>query len=454
MKLPNNLLKGLLVCIVAFGTLGASAQNTPFTTSTDTLTMTLAQAQAYALEHNVTILNAALDTRITKMRTVEILTTGLPQISAALNYQNNFKLPVSIIPAGAIGNPEDLEVTFGTAHNSTLSMEVTQLIVDGRYFIGLKANKAFMAVSHDQRELSEIEVRQQIATAYYAALVAEESRRILENNIVTIERLHFEVSQLYEAGLSEELDVDRLTLSLNNLRSKYTEASFGAELALNVLKYQMGMGLTQPLKLTGTLNELLTMNADTSFGDFSHENRVEYSLLKTQLELRKYDAQQVRANYFPSLVGFFGYGFNAQRQQFNFFDMDLPWFQNGYFGFQLNIPIFDSYKSGAIYQQKKLDMQIISNNIQNFEQQAELQYKNALNDFKNASLNFEMQQRSLELAQKIFDKVTIMNREGLASSLELAEAESSLTETQANYTNAIYNLLVARISVEKSLGKL
>src|SRR5690606_38703241 len=126
------------------------------------------------------------------------------------------------------------------------------------------------------------------------------------------------------------------------------------------------------------------------------ENRVEYNLLKTQYDVRKYDAQQVRANYFPSLVGFFGYGFNAQRQSFNFFDMDEPWFQNGYFGFQLNIPIFDSYKNGSIYQQKKLDMLKIQNNIDNFKGQAELQYKNALTEFKNASQEYEIQLRSME----------------------------------------------------------
>lgn len=450
MKLPNTLIKGLLLLSLVTAAFATKAQTAP----TDTVTLTLEQAQAYALEHNVTILNAALDMKITKMRVLEIITTGLPQISANLNYRNNFQLPVSIIPAGAIGNPEDLEVTFGTSNNATLSFEVNQLLVDGRYFIGLKANKAFLSVSSDQKELSEIEVRQQISTAYYGALVAEESRRILETNLVTIERLLFETNQLYEAGLAEELDVDRLSLSLSNLRSAYTEATFGAALTLNVLKYQMGMPMEQPIKITGNLNDLLASNADTSFGQFNHESRVEYNLLKTQYEIRKYDAQQVRANYMPSLVGFFGYGFNAQRQSFNFFDMDEPWFRNGYFGFQLNIPIFDSYKSGAVYQQKKLDMMKIQNNITNFKEQATLQYNNALTEFKNAALDYETQKRSLELAQKIFNKVTIMNREGLASSLELADAESSLTQTQANYTNAIYNLLVKRIAVEKALGKL
>ncbi len=455
MKLPNHLLKGLLLLLLTAPLPFVSvAQNNAPATPTDTLTFTLEQAQSYALEHNISILNSALDQRITKMRTVEILSTGLPQISAALNYQNNFRLPVSIIPAGAIGNPTDLEVTFGTKHTSTLSFEVTQLIVDGRYFIGLKANKAFMAVSADQQDLTEIEVRQQISNAFYGALVAEEGRRILETNMVTIERLFLETTNLYNAGLTDQLSVDRLDLSLNNLKSKYKEAMFNAELSLNLLKYQMGMSMEQPLKLSGNLNDMLLANVDTTFGDFNPESRIEYGLLTKQLNLRKYDMQQVRANYFPSLVGFFGYGFNAQRQSFNFFDSELPWFQSGYVGIQLRIPIFDSYRNGAVYQQKKLDYQKIQNNIINFKEQAQLQYKNALTEFKNALQEYEIQRRNLELAQKIFNRVSTMKREGLASSLELADAESSLTQTQGNYTGAIYNLLVRRVAVEKALGKL
>ncbi len=452
MKLPNSLFKCIIALLFASQAIVANAQNTP--TSNDSITLTLEQAQSYALEHNVSILNSALDLRITKMRVLEIITTGLPQISANLQYKDNFKLPVSIIPAGSFGNPEDLQVQFGTPQNMALNFEINQLILDGRYFIGLKANKAFLAITQDQQNLTEIQVREEIAKAFYGALVAEESRRILALNIATIERLQFETSELFKAGLTEELSVDRLTLSLNNLKSKYTEAAFGAELTLNVLKYQMGMSLEQPIKLTGNLNDMLIVNADTIFGDFNAESRVEYNLLKTQYEVRKYDAQQVRANYFPSLVGFFGYGFNAQRQQFNFFDKTEPWFQTGYFGFQLNVPIFDSYKSGSVYQQKKLDMMKIQNNINNFKEQAALQYKNALTEFKNAKLEYEIQLGNMELAQKIFNKVTIMNKEGLSSSLELADAESSLTQTQANYTNAIYNLLVKRVAVEKALGKL
>lgn len=421
--------------------------------TTDTIELSLDEAQSYALENNVDLENSTIDKKITKMRNLEIVTEGLPQISGQVKYTDNFELPVSIIPAGTFGNPEDLAVEFGTQHNASIDLSVTQLIADGRYFIGLKASKAFVSLSQLQYEMTEIEVRQNIATAYYAALTAQKGRVLLEKNKKTIEQLLFETEKLYENGFVEELDVDRLTLSLNNLNSQYKQALLQEQLSMNVLKYQMGMPLQTPIKLTEELESLLLMNLDTTEVDYDHTQRVEYQLLTTQHSIRKFDVQQTRAAYFPSLVGFFGYNYNAQREEFNFFDSNLPWFRSGQVGLQLNIPIFDSYRAGSQVQQKKLDMFKIANNIENFETQAKLEMMTAKNDYDNAISEYENQKESLALAQKIFNKVTIMKKEGLASSLELAEAESSLNETQANYVSSMYNLLVAKTKLDKALGK-
>lgn len=419
----------------------------------DTMSLSLDAAQSYALQNNIDVVNAGVDKKITKMQTVEIITEGLPNISSQLQYTDNFQLPVSIIPAGSFGNPEDMEVQFGTQHNANFDISISQLVVDGRYFIGLKANKAFLAVSQQQYELTEVEVRQTVANSYYAALTAERSLKLLEKNLKTVEQLLFETQQLYENGFAEELDVDRLSLSLNNLKSSYETAKLQYQLSLNVLKYQIGLDMETPISLTEDLEELLLANSDTTTSGFDHTQRIEYQLLKLQHEVRGYDAQQVRAGYFPSLYGFFNYGFNAQRTKFNFFDPDEPWFRTGQVGFQLVIPIFDSYKKGAQVQQRKLERLKIENQIENFKSQADLDVMTSRNDLSQAIAEYENQKKSLALAQKIFNKVSIMKKEGLASSLELADAESSLTETQGNYIRSIYDLLVNKIKLEKALGK-
>lgn len=445
--------KYILLCGALLLAFNAKLQAQTEVVNTDTVTLSLDDAVSYAMENNTKVKNATLDVRKQKMFTVEILTEGLPQISSSINYQNNFELPVNIIPAGTFGNPEDIEAVFGTRHNATAEIGITQLFFDGRYVIGLKSNKAFMAVSRAQKDLSEIEVKQSVEAAYFAALTALEGEQLVAQNLSTVEQLLFETTKLYEEGFTEELDVDRLQLSLNNLKSRMKDAERQSFLTQAVLKYQLGMPIDQPIKLSEDLENSLLSNLDAGDEDFDYTQRAEYKLLSINNQIRKYDVQRIRAGYFPSLAGYFGYGFNAQRQEFNFFDGDEPWFRTGRFGVQLTVPIFDSYKNGAIVQQKKVDQQKVLNDFYNFENQAKLEVQTARNDYKKAVLEYENQKQSIVLAEKIFKTVTIKNREGLASSLELADAESSLNETQGNYINAIYDLLVSKTKLDKALGK-
>ncbi|MDX2002999.1 MAG: TolC family protein [Chitinophagales bacterium] len=420
----------------------------------DTLLLSLSQAQDYAVKNSFTAKNVGLDAKIAKWRTVEILTEGLPKLDASVNYTNNFKLPVTILPGDLVGQPgTDVEVTFGTTNNARLDFQINQLLADGRYFIGLKANRAFLAVAQENIEMTELQVRNAVASAYYAALAAEEGRKIIEGNIATIEQLVYQTTEMYKAGFAEELDVDRLNLSLSNLQAKLSQTTVRRDLTLTVLKFQMGMAIETPINLTDSLEQLMLEKPALVEQAFNYEERSEYQLLKLAKQLRGYDAQRIRAAYFPSLYFQFGYGFNAQRDAFNFFKMGLPWFQTGFFAFQLNIPIFDSYKSGAVYQQKKLEIQKYSNDMENFKLQGNVQYANARSNYVNALSEYQSQKKNVALAQKIFNKVTIMNREGLSSSFELSQAETSLTEAQGNYINSIYNLLVNKTELDKALGK-
>lgn len=443
----TSTIKTLLFAATCCLSLGVAAQNQ------QAMTLSLDEARQYALENNIAIKNADLDRQIASKQSLEVISTGLPKINADLQYKNSFELPVSIVPAGSFpGQTEDIETRFGTQHNVTLDFVLEQLIVDGRYFIGLKFNRANEAIKQKQFELSEADVKEEVTKAYYGCLVADEGMAILDSNLATISSLLKETKALYEEGFAEELDVDRLQLQLSNLESNQEKTKLQRELAYSVLKYQMGLSLDQEIVLSQTLEEFMEENPAADF-TFNPTERTEYQMLEIQHELRGYDAQQVRANYYPSLYGFFGYGFNAQRQEFDIFDFDQPWFRNGYVGIQLNIPIFDGLEASAMYQQKKLDQLKIENQMTDFQSSANLEVENKKTTYLSTMEEFENQEKSLALAEKIYDKVKAKYDEGVGSSFELSEAETELNTTQQNYLNAMYNMLVAKVELERALGK-
>lgn len=417
------------------------------------LSFTLEEAVQFALQNNTQAKNSELDAQINRKRTLEIITTGLPQLSLDVSYKHNIRLPVSIVPANTFPlQSEEFAVEFGTAHNVYADFTLTQLIVDGRYFIGLKATKTIHAISQEQIKLTAAEVRANVTKAYYAVLVAQAGQTIVKKNLETLRKLLHETTEIYQAGFTEELDVDRLQLQLANMETMERKTALQLELAKSLLKYHMGIDHTIDVVLTDRLEAILARNAVDADAEFSCETRTEYRLLGLQYNMRGFDAQRIRAAYFPSVIGFAGYGWNAQRQQFDIFDFNQKWFNTSYWGVELVVPLFDSYRNGAIYQQKKLEQMKIKNQLLDFRQSSSLQVTQARAEFKTARDDHRNQQENLKLAEKIYEQVKTKYQEGVGSSLELANAEASLSQTQANYLNSMYDLLVKRVELEKALG--
>jgi outer membrane protein len=459
--IPMKTLKVFTVsAIMIFFTVYYTNAQVKAETEKEILRFSLNAAQEYAVQNANDAKNMELNAKISKKRTLEIITEGLPQVTGSVNYQYNFHIQQSVIPAGTFGPQQtrDEAVKFGVPFSTTAGIEAQQLIVDGRYFLGLKANKAIIAVSEQQVEMTAIDIKNQVAKSYYAALVAEESKIILEKSFTTVQKILSETEAFYKAGLVEELDVDRLKVSSNLIESQLKNNNLQANLAKNFLKYQMGLPFEQEIELTDKLEPLLLAYvSEEEVSTFNPQDRIEFRLLETQYALRGYDAKQFSLGYLPAIYGTYRFGRNTFRSQDgNVFrnNWQDEWYLYGVWGISLQVTLFDGFRKGFQYQQKKLEQAQIKNNIQNFENQSKVQVGNAYLSYQTANENYKNQKGNFDLAKKISSTVQTKYKNGVAGSVEVAQAESSLIQAQGDLIQAIYNLLTARTDLDKALGKI
>ncbi|TVR80866.1 MAG: TolC family protein [Chitinophagaceae bacterium] len=424
-----------------------------YTSKANENSFSLEEAQNFAIENSIQQKNAALDFKITQKQSLEVISEGFPQINAEASYQNFLKLPVSLIPLEFIGGPEGefQEIQFGLPHNVNANITVSQLIFDFRYFVGIRANKALMESAKTQLYQNEIDLKKAIEESYYAALASLETVEILENNLEIINKTLHETEQLLKSGFAEQLDVDRLKLSQSNVNTQFKNAERQAKLALAVLKYQMGYPVQDEIILTENLSDLIENSLLTDM-EYDYQNRIEFRLLNLQRDLRTFDISQTRAGYFPSLYAFGTYNYDAQRNEFNFFDSNETWFESGFVGLQLRIPIFDGLTRRFMVQQRQLDLMKINNQIQNFDELVRLEVQNARTELENAFENYQTQLKNLELAERIYNVTVRKYQEGVGSSLEVSNAESDWSQTQANYIQSMYQVIISRTQLKHSMG--
>lgn len=412
----------------------------------------------FALENNKNIQNAQLGFEASRYKVGEILADGLPQINASADLGYNFKVPTSFIPAEFFGGEPGTfsPVQFSPAYNGTASLNLNQMIFDGSYFVGLKASRTYTELSRKEKIKSEIDVVADVSKAYYLALVNKDRLELIERNYARVDSLYRETQIMFENGFAEKIDVSRIKVQLNNLSVEKNNFQNTLELSYAILKFQMGMDVNEAISLKDRIEDVQFEALADDFGnDFNYDDRIEFSLLNTNLDLVKLDIKNTTVRYLPKLdlYGRLGAstGAGSYSDLMNFGD---NWFGFGVVGLQLNVPVFDGMRKSKQIQQKRAQVDQIENSQDIMRKNIDLEIKTARVNLKKSVDNLIAQKENMELAEDVYKVTKIKYGEGIGSNLEVVEGDAAFKEAQTNYYNALYEALVAKIELEKAYGKL
>jgi outer membrane protein TolC len=155
----------------------------------------------------------------------------------------------------------------------------------------------------------------------------------------------------------------------------------------------------------------------------------------------------------PTIAAFYQYTNTAYQLEFDFYK-GVDWLDAQTIGISLSVPIWSSGMQGAKIKQAKLTLMKMDNSMNNFESATALQYDNSISELKAKMANKENAAQSVKIAQKIFDKTEIKYKEGLSSSFELTQMKNQLLDAQGMYIKSIFELLNAKVELNKLQNKL
>lgn len=413
------------------------------------------EAREYAIQNNEKVINSILDYESAKKRVWETTAIGLPQIDLTGSFQHFIDIPTTVVDATFL-NPQappgsTAEFQMGTEFNTKAELQVSQLIFNGSYFVGLKAAKNYKEfVSYSVNKSAE-DIKYQVSKAYYSVLVAERNLALIDSIIQNTEQIYNDTKAIFEEGLIEEIEVDQLELNLAQLKSSRTRAERSLEVSQNLLKFQMGVPIDQTIELTEDLDSFTNESSilETQNATFSLEENSDYIILSKQKELDILSVKNERADSYPSLSAFFTHNQQAMRNEFNFFDSDKNWFPTTLWGINLSIPITSSGQRIFQTQQAKIKVEQDENNIKQLKRSLELQESQARTNFQNAYDIVKTEEKNLSIAQKIYKNAQIRKDNGFSGALQLSQAQNQLIQAQQSYIMAIYELMDAKVELKK-----
>lgn len=436
------------------------------------------EAVAYALANAIEVQDKNLQIARADKDIKEFLSTGLPQVNGSANYQYFIDIPVQLVPifpeqrttlvqdidgevvpltytiTDDMGNPvfgPPQEFRFGLRNNLTAQLSVEALLFDGTFFTGLQASKLYKELVQREMAQTRSALALNVRKAYLAVLAAEKNKEILSKNISNLEKSLLETQAIYNEGFAEQLDVDRLALSLRNLKTEAQTIDRAITTLRNMLKYRMGYPLEELITLTDNLDLLATKTVKEDIipdAPFDITRRPEYRVLEQAEKLNDINIRRYQVGYLPALNAFGSYSRVLQADELS----DARWFPTTVVGLSLKVPVFDGFGKEARIQKARIDLERTRLQRANFARTTRMEVINARIAYLNALETIRNREETVELAQRIYQTTQTKYREGVGSSLEVNQAETDLFQSQANYIQALYELLTAQVDLEKALG--
>ena len=442
-----------------------------------TLQLSLDEAIAFALENSYNAKAAKNDIKSANEKVWETTAIGLPQINAAVDYQNFLKQPVSLLPAAAFDNTSstvstvedyfDLQanreptapggfipVVFGTPQNMNATVTLTQLLFDGSYLVGLQASKTFLKITTQAEEKTELLTREAVVNAYGNVLVTQSSISILESNIKILQKNYDDAKKIYENGLNEEEDVEQLEITLGNLKNQLKSVQRMEEIAYQMLNLALGSSINTTLILTDNLESLATENIQLGLisEPFNVNNHIDFRIAENNREGSLLNVKLEKSKYLPTLSAFVNYGTQAFSDSFSFFDGDQRWFESSLLGVSLNVPIFSSFSRKSKVSQAKLELETADIRLEETKQRLSLQAQKAQNDYQFSIENYQTAKKNVGLAERIEKKQRIKFFEGISSSFDLLQAQNQLYSQQQSYIQSMLDVISTKAALENALN--
>ncbi len=415
-------------------------------------TLTLQEAVKYALENKAEAKKSKLDVENSEYKIAEVRSGALPQISGQGSLTYNPLIQKSALDGALMGRPgETIMVAFGQPWQANAVVQVSQQIFNQSLFTGLKAAKSTREFYQINNELTDEQLIEKVANAYYEVYQSEMQLQTIENNLQNTIKTRDVLKGLVDAGLAKKIDLDRVEVAINNLLASKQQVINGADLRENALKFAIGMPITEEIVLP---KETFDIKADYLSAEFNLDNRTEIKLLDKQIELLELNKKAMISNYYPNLsftgnLGYLGFG-----QKFPIFNSNANFAPYSAIGLNLSIPIFNGGKTKSQINQANVEIRKAQIDKEDAKLGLNLAAENARAQIKNSLITVDNNRRNIELARNVLSNTQNNYHNGLATLTELLDAENALADAENNLNTSLLNYKVAEIQLIKANGNI
>ena len=415
------------------------------------LALTLDECVRIALNENPSIKVHEMEiTRVDYSRK-EVLGQLFPSINLAGQYTRNLSLQTMYMDTDA----GTMAIKMGSDNNHSGGFSASIPLVMPQLWKSIKLSENQILQNVEAARANKLSLVNQVEKTYYALLLAQDSKRVIEENYTTA-KLNAEIfKKKYELGAASEYDVLRANVAVTNIEPSLLEADNSINALTLQLKVLMGLDVRSEVeasqKLVDFRGEMYARVLSNTLGsDTTLSNNTSLKALDLQTDYLKKVLDVQKMAWYPTLTGSASLMWHSMNNGSPF--SGFRWSRASSVGLTLAFPIFQGGQ--RYYKQKQAEIAVEEMKWQreNLERSLHMQVVTQNDAIARTLKQIESNENGVVMAEKANDIMQKSFKIGAASFIQLRDTEDALLAARLAYFQAIYNYLVAESDLEYVLG--
>jgi len=431
----NKIIKIALMAVALIATSTAS--------DAETLNVTLDECIRIALSDNPSIIVADMEIERVDYSKKEVLGQLFPQVNFTANYSRTLAKQTMVMM--------DQEFKVGTDNQHSVGFQGSLPIIVPALWKSIKLSDNQILQNIEKARSSRLSLVNQVKNAYYALLLARDSKRVIEANHETALLTAGIFEKQFEIGVASEYDMTRARVAATTLEPSILEAQNSIDALKLQLKVLMGMDVNVNIEPNETLDDFkpmlyeYTMSVDTSL-----VNNTNVRQLDLQTDYLKQALKVQKMSWFPTLSGTINYMWNSMSNGSPF--KNFNWNPYSQAGLALSWNLFSGGQRYFKQKQAEIAVREMKWQRENLTRSLSSQVETQINNIKSDLKQIESNAASVALAEKGDRIMQESFKLGVGTFLQIQDSQNALLGARLSYYQAIYNLLVSQSNLELVLG--
>ena len=443
MKNYINIKSVLRLAILAVIPTIADAQSQP---------LSLKQAIEQAKSHNRDLRIDSLN--ISKSRQQTEITKGLllPSIGLTGQFQRYFQRPVFFGLNSSSSSEGVGYARFGGSEVTGAQVTLAQPLYNAGAKYEIQRRKLLEKQSRLSYQEREVDVVARVKQNYVQFLVLQERLKLQKESISRNKKALADSRSLLAQGRALRVDTLRAYTLVKNLEPDVLRLTYALQISQQQLSVLVGNDAETELVLSDSLQFNATDSIPTETGTFRSSllHRPDFQILTLNKEINDKEIDLYKSARLPVVSFVSQYQLQTQTNKFRFDQAGWP--PVFYAGIQFSIPLFSGMQNVNKIALGKIERQQSDLILNNAQEQLKTEVKQVIAALYEASERIKTQANVSETAELSYSITKYRYEKGVASRLELTDAELALTTAKSNYLEAVFDYLSAKIELDRTMG--